>query len=164
MMAECQMRVAKCLASQRALERLAVCRAKRGVGAQRPVDVRALRDAGVCPRSAMTWRLSEHCRQSARRQRLWLRCFWNCVFHLLQLQGHANGLPTAQQGQGVAASVGTKLGKAGGIIAFGAGSWRQAVRPNTSFKRTRNGMALGPRSASVYHAPHGPSAMPSRAA
>ena len=36
--------------------------------------------------------------------------------------------------------------------------------PNRSFKRTRNGMALGPRGALVYAAPHGPSAMPLRAA
>jgi hypothetical protein len=38
------------------------------------------------------------------------------------------------------------------------------VRPNTSFKRTRNGMALGPCNALVYRAPHGPSAMPLRPA
>ena len=38
------------------------------------------------------------------------------------------------------------------------------VRPNKSFKRTRNGMALGPCNALVYRAPHGPSAMPLRSA
>ena len=38
------------------------------------------------------------------------------------------------------------------------------VRPNTSLQPTRNGMALGPCNAFVYDAPHGPSAMPLRAA
>jgi hypothetical protein len=38
------------------------------------------------------------------------------------------------------------------------------VRPNTSFKRSRNGMALGPCNALVYRAPHGPNAMPLRPA
>jgi hypothetical protein len=38
------------------------------------------------------------------------------------------------------------------------------VRPNPSLQPTRNGIALGPRSAFVYDAPHGPSAMPLRAA
>jgi hypothetical protein len=38
------------------------------------------------------------------------------------------------------------------------------VRPNTSFKRSPNGMALGPCNALVYRAPHGPSAMPLRPA
>jgi hypothetical protein len=46
----------------------------------------------------------------------------------------------------------------------GAHSKRPRVRPNTSFKRTRNGMALGPCNALVYRAPHGPSAMPLRSA
>ena len=41
---------------------------------------------------------------------------------------------------------------------------RSSVRPNTSFKRPRTGMALGPRSAVVYRALHGPSAMPLRSA
>ena len=139
MMAEYQMRVAKCLASQRALERLAVCRAKRGVGAQRPVDVRALRDAGVCPRSAMTWNLGAHCGQGARRQVSRLRRFGSGVFHRTQPQGYGSALATAQQRQGVAASAGKILGKVGGIITFGAGRWRSTVRPNTSFKRTVTG-------------------------
>ena len=39
-----------------------------------------------------------------------------------------------------------------------------AGRPNQSFKRTRNGKALGPRSAVVNHAPRGPSASPPRSA
>lgn len=38
------------------------------------------------------------------------------------------------------------------------------MTPNPSLQPTRNGMALGPCNASVYHAPHGPNAMPSRAA
>ena len=41
---------------------------------------------------------------------------------------------------------------------------RSSVRPNTSLQPTRNGMALGPGNAFVYDAPHGPSAMPLRAA
>ena len=164
MMAEYQMPVAKCFASQRALERLAVCRAKRGVGAQRPVDACAFRDAEICLRSAMTWQLCAHRGQDARRQVSRLQRFGSGVFHLFQLQRHASAFAAGQQGQGVAASAGTKLGKVGGIIAFGAGSWRQAVRPNTSFKRTRNGMAPGPRGRLVYHRPRGPGAMPLRAA
>jgi hypothetical protein len=40
----------------------------------------------------------------------------------------------------------------------------QEVPPNPSFKRTRNGMALCPRSAVGYPAPRGHSAMPLRAA
>jgi hypothetical protein len=38
------------------------------------------------------------------------------------------------------------------------------VMPNTSLQPTVIGMALGPRGAAVYHAPHGPSAMPLPAA
>ena len=45
-----------------------------------------------------------------------------------------------------------------------AGLHRFHMPPNKSFKRTRNGMALGPCSALVYRAPHGPSATPLRAA
>jgi hypothetical protein len=148
------MRVAKCLASLRALERLAVCRAERGVGAQRPVDVRALRDAGVCARSAMTWHLGALCGQGARRQVSRLRRFGSGVVHLFQLQRHASAFAAGQQGQGAAASAGKILGNAGGIIAFGARSWRQAVRPNTSFKRTRNGMAPGPRRLTIRSTGH----------
>jgi hypothetical protein len=33
--------------------------------------------------------------------------------------------------------------------------------PNPSFKRSPNGMALGPRGSAVYHLPRGPSATPS---
>ena len=47
------------------------------------------------------------------------------------------------------------------VCAVGQGA---KVRPNKSFKRTRNGMALGPCNALVYRAPHGPSAMPPRSA
>jgi hypothetical protein len=36
--------------------------------------------------------------------------------------------------------------------------------PNPSLERTSTGMALGPRGAVVYPAPHGPSAMPAAAA
>ena len=164
MMAEYQMRVAKYSRRQCASEQIAVCRAKRGVGAQRPVDACALRDAGVCPRSAMTWRLSAHRFQGARRPVSRLRRFGNGVFHLFQLRRHASAFAAGQQGQVVAASAGTKLGKVGGIIACGAGSWCQAVRPNTSFKRTRNGMAPGPRGRLVYHRPRGPGSTPLRAA
>jgi hypothetical protein len=46
----------------------------------------------------------------------------------------------------------------------GAEFRRSRARPNTSFKRTRNGMALGPCNALAYRAPHGPSAMPLRPA
>ena len=38
------------------------------------------------------------------------------------------------------------------------------MTPNPSFERTRNGIALGPRSARCHDAPRGPSAMPQRAA
>jgi hypothetical protein len=38
------------------------------------------------------------------------------------------------------------------------------VRPNTSFKRTHNGMAPGPRGRLVYHRPRGPGSTPLRAA
>ena len=45
-----------------------------------------------------------------------------------------------------------------------SGLHRCHMPPNRSFKRTRNGMALGPRGALVYPAPHGPRATPLRAA
>jgi hypothetical protein len=45
-----------------------------------------------------------------------------------------------------------------------AGGFRCKVRPNTSFKRTRNGMAPGPRGRLVYHRPRGPGSTPLRAA
>jgi len=38
-----------------------------------------------------------------------------------------------------------------------------AMPPNPSLEPTRNGMALGPRSALAHHAPRGPSTMPLRA-
>jgi hypothetical protein len=38
------------------------------------------------------------------------------------------------------------------------------VRPNTSFKRTHNGMAPGPRGRLAYHRPRGPGSTPLRAA
>jgi hypothetical protein len=38
---------------------------------------------------------------------------------------------------------------------------RGALRPNPSFKRSPNGVALGPRGSAVYHLPRGPSATPS---
>ncbi len=41
---------------------------------------------------------------------------------------------------------------------------QRKVRPNTSFKRTHNGMAPGPRGRLVYHRPRGPGSMPLRAA
>ena len=41
---------------------------------------------------------------------------------------------------------------------------QRKVRPNTSFKRTHNGMAPGPRGRLVYHRPHGPGSTPLRAA
>jgi hypothetical protein len=41
---------------------------------------------------------------------------------------------------------------------------QRTVRPNTSFKRTHNGMAPGPRGRLVYHRPRGPGATPLRAA
>jgi hypothetical protein len=65
---------------------------------------------------------------------------------------------------GRAAQFRQRAGKpvAGGTA--GANSQRPRVRPNTSFKRIRNGMALGPCNALVYRAPHGPSAMPLRPA
>jgi hypothetical protein len=34
------------------------------------------------------------------------------------------------------------------------------ARPNPSFKRSPNGVALGPRGSAVYHLPRGPSATP----
>jgi len=43
-------------------------------------------------------------------------------------------------------------------------SLRSAVRPNPSVKRTRNGVAPGPRGRVVYPRPHGPGATPLRAA
>ncbi len=45
-----------------------------------------------------------------------------------------------------------------------AGRRQRKVRPNTSFKRTRNGMAPGPRGRLVYHRPRGPGSTPLRAA
>jgi hypothetical protein len=45
-----------------------------------------------------------------------------------------------------------------------AGGFRCKVQPNTSFKRTRNGMAPGPRGRLVYHRPRGPGSTPLRAA
>ena len=158
------MPVAKCLGRESASEQLAACRAKRGVGAGRPVDVRALRGAESCLRSAMTWHLSAGCCGGSRRQGLRRWRFGSGVFHRLQRQCRTSGLPTTKQAQAVGVSPGSKLGKVGGIIAFGAGSWCQAVRPNTSFKRTRNGMAPGPRGRLVYHRPRGPGSMPLRAA
>ena len=44
------------------------------------------------------------------------------------------------------------------------GRHRRRMRPNTSFKRTRNGMAPGPRGRLVYHRPRGPGSTPLRAA
>jgi hypothetical protein len=41
---------------------------------------------------------------------------------------------------------------------------QRKVRPNTSFKRTHNGMAPGPRGRLVYHRPRGPGSTPLRAA
>jgi hypothetical protein len=41
---------------------------------------------------------------------------------------------------------------------------QSTVRPNTSFKRTRNGMAPGPRGRLVYHRSRGPGSTPLRAA
>ncbi len=41
---------------------------------------------------------------------------------------------------------------------------QRTVRPNTSFKRTRNGMDPGPRGRLVYHRPRGPGSTPLRAA
>jgi hypothetical protein len=50
-------------------------------------------------------------------------------------------------------------------VASGIACRRQrTVRPNTSFKRTRNGMAPGPRGRLVYHRPRGPGSTPLRAA
>ena len=139
MMAEYKMRVAKCSRRQCASEQIAVCRAKRGVGAQRPVDACAFRDAESCLRSAMTWHLCAHRGQEARGQCSRPQRFGSGVFHLFQLQRHASAFAAGQQGQGVAASAGKMLGKAGGIIAFGGGCKRSTVRPNTSFKRTVTG-------------------------
>ena len=40
-----------------------------------------------------------------------------------------------------------------------AGHTQEAL-PNPSFKRSPNGVALGPRGSAVYHLPRGPSATP----
>jgi hypothetical protein len=87
----------------------------------------------------MTWHLSAHRGQGARRQFSRLQRFGSGVFHLFQLQRQASAFAAGQQGQGVAASAAKILGKVGGIITFGAGRWRSTVRPNTSFKRTVTG-------------------------
>ena len=47
---------------------------------------------------------------------------------------------------------------------FCAAGYGVKVRPNHSLQPTVTGMALGPRSALVHHAPRGPSAMPLPAA
>ena len=65
------------------------------------------------------------------------------------------------QGSSVAASPARQvLGSAEGCRAFsGVKVW-----PNPSVKRTRNGVAPGPRGRVVYPRPHGPGATPLRAA
>ncbi len=45
-----------------------------------------------------------------------------------------------------------------------AGRRQRNVRPNTSFKRTRNGVDPGPRGRLAYHRPRGPGSTPLRAA
>ena len=87
----------------------------------------------------MTWHLLAHRCQAARRQRLWLRRFGIAVFQGVQLQDHASSLATGRKARAAQAGAGSKLGKAGGIIAFGGGCKRSTVRPNTSFKRTVTG-------------------------
>ena len=49
-------------------------------------------------------------------------------------------------------------------VAFGFYSSGSTAWPNPALKRTRNGVALGPRGRVVYLRPRGPSATPPRAA
>mgnify|MGYP006977283033 CR=1 FL=1 len=53
---------------------------------------------------------------------------------------------------------------AAAVRRFCAAGYGVKVRPNPSLQPTVTGMALGPRSALVHHAPRGPSAMPLPAA
>jgi hypothetical protein len=46
-------------------------------------------------------------------------------------------------------------------VKLGIGTVASMALPNPSFKRSPNGVALGPRGSAVYHLPRGPSATPS---
>jgi hypothetical protein len=45
-------------------------------------------------------------------------------------------------------------------VKLGIGTVASMALPNPSFKRSPNGVALGPRGSAVYHLPRGPSATP----
>ena len=61
-------------------------------------------------------------------------------------------------------SLATRLRARYAGVASGFFSNSGAARPNPALKRTRNGLALGPRGREVYLRPRGPSATPLRAA
>ena len=48
-----------------------------------------------------------------------------------------------------------------GVVCIGSERGGSGALPNPSFKRSPNGVALGPRGSAVYHLPRGPSATPS---
>jgi hypothetical protein len=130
---------------------VSVGRAVRGVGAGRPVQAQRNK-VGV----------------SQQARRLGLSCQPGCAEQSAQVgqlvEPRRIGRGRLVGGIECAAQFRQEAGRpvAGGTA--GAAFRCSRARPNTSFKRTRNGMALGPCNALVYRAPHGPSAMPLRPA
>ena len=62
--------------------------------------------------------------------------------------------------RGFASEPGRLQSSQGINLAYMLGWLRGQALPNPSFKRSPNGVALGPRGSAVYHLPRGPSATP----
>ena len=143
-------RASSCL--QCASEHSGASRARRGAGAQRPVITRRI-DLAEQGRSLFSDELGQALSARPEEQGSEIvepRCARNAatssVFQLL---------PPRSKRQAVLAAA---------VRKFCAEGYGVKVRPNHSLQPTVTGMALGPRSAIVYPAPRGPSAMPLPAA
>jgi hypothetical protein len=139
------------LQSRSASVAVSVCRAVRGVGAGRPEQALLSKVCVSKPSRRLELSGQPGCAERGVQ-----------VCQLVEPRRIGRGKPDGTVGR--AAQFRQMAGKpvAGGTA--GAEFSCSRVRPNTSFKRTRNGMALGPCNALVYRAPHGPSAMPLRPA
>ena len=130
----------------------AVGRVRRGEGVGATKEGRAFARRGVEPRErgAVEHRLCMKNTAAEYAQFVWLRA----VRAVRTAVRHTPTAARSEAGQGGARREATRI----------AGRREGTVRPNTSFKRTHNGMAPGPRGRLVYHRPRGPGSTPLRAA
>ncbi len=151
-MPELRTHARSCLGVRLAVHSHAACHARRCEGAVCP------RSGGAFARPGVELRQSgvvEH-KLCMKNTAVWFsQLVWLCVVQAVR---------TAVRYAPTSARSAARLRKAHRAATGIACRRQRTVRPNTSFKRTHNGMAPGPRGRLVYHRPRGPGSTPLRAA